>query len=93
MMKLQPKLPGGSEGKASACNVGKPRFRPWAGRIPLEKETATHSSILAWRISGTEEPDRLQSIWLQRVVRDSMTKTLTFYIQVKQGPVGPQALE
>ena len=28
---------------------------------PLEKEVATHSSILAWRIPWTEEPDRLQS--------------------------------
>ena len=33
----------------------------------LEKEMATHSSILAWKISWTEEPDRLQSIGLQRV--------------------------
>ena len=31
-----------------------------------EKGTATHSSILAWRIPGTEEPDRLQSLGLQR---------------------------
>ena len=29
---------------------------------PLEKEMATHSSILAWRIPGTEEPSRLQSM-------------------------------
>ena len=29
---------------------------------PLEKGMATHSSILAWRIPGTEEPDGLQSI-------------------------------
>ena len=29
---------------------------------PLEKETATHSSILAWEIPWTEEPDRLQSM-------------------------------
>ena len=29
---------------------------------PLEKEMATHSSILAWRISWTEEPGRLQSM-------------------------------
>ena len=34
---------------------------------PLEKETATHSNILAWKIPGMEEPGRLQSIWLQRV--------------------------
>ena len=32
---------------------------------PLEKEMATHSSILAWRIPWTEEPGRLQSMELQ----------------------------
>ena len=34
---------------------------------PLEKEMATHSSILAWKISWTEEPGGLQSMGLQRV--------------------------
>ena len=34
---------------------------------PLEKEMATHSSILAWRIPRTEEPSGLQSVALQRV--------------------------
>ena len=34
---------------------------------PLEKEMATHSSILAWKIPWTKEPGRLQSIGLQRV--------------------------
>ena len=37
---------------------------------PLEKEMATHSSILAWRNSWTEEPGRLQSLRLQRVGHD-----------------------
>ena len=37
---------------------------------PLEKEMATHSSILAWRIPWTEEPDGLQSMWLHRVGHD-----------------------
>ena len=37
---------------------------------PLEKEMATHSSILAWRISWTEEPGRLQSTGSQRVGHD-----------------------
>ena len=37
---------------------------------PLEKEMATHSSILAWKISCTEEPGGLQSMGLQRVGRD-----------------------
>ena len=34
---------------------------------PLEEETATHSSILAWEISWTDEPGRRQSMGLQRV--------------------------
>ena len=37
---------------------------------PLEKEMATHFSILAWKISWSEEPDRLQSMGLQRVGHD-----------------------
>ena len=36
----------------------------------LEKEMATHSSILAWRIPWTEEPGRLQCMDLQRVRHD-----------------------
>ena len=34
---------------------------------PLQKEMATHSSILVWEIPRTEEPGGLQSLWLQRV--------------------------
>ena len=34
---------------------------------PLEKEMATHSSTLAWKIPEMEEPGRLQFMWLQRV--------------------------
>ena len=37
---------------------------------PLEKEMATHFSILSWRIPLTEEPGRLQSMGLQRVRHD-----------------------
>ena len=37
---------------------------------PLEKERATHSSILAWRIPWTKEPGGLQSMGLQRVRHD-----------------------
>ena len=37
---------------------------------PLEKEMATHSSTLAWKIPWTEEPDRLQSMGSQRVGHD-----------------------
>ena len=37
---------------------------------PLEKEMATHSSILAWKISWAEEPGELQSMGSQRVGHD-----------------------
>ena len=36
----------------------------------LEKEMAIHSNILAWKISWTEEPGRLQSMGSQRVEHD-----------------------
>ena len=42
-------------------------YSPWG---PLEKEMATHSSILAWKIPWTEEPGRLQSMGSQRVGHD-----------------------
>ena len=58
-------FPGGSDGKASACNVGD---LGWDD--PLEEGMATHSSILAWRIPWTEEPGGLQSIGSQRVRHD-----------------------
>ena len=51
-------FPGGSEVKASACNAGD--LGPILGQEdPLEKEMATHSSILAWRIPWMEEPGGL----------------------------------
>ena len=42
-------------------------------KYTLEKEMATHSSILAWRIPWTEEPSRLQSMGSQRVRHDWAT--------------------
>ena len=47
---------------------------------PLEKEMATHSSILAWKISWTEEPGGLQSTGSQRVGHDWATNTVTHSI-------------
>ena len=38
----------------------------------LDKEMATHSSILAWKIPWTEDPGRLQSMGLQRVTQLSI---------------------
>ena len=44
---------------------------------PLEKEMATYSSILAWKISWTQEPGRLKSMGLQSVEHDRATNTDT----------------
>ena len=41
---------------------------------PLEKEMATHSSILAWKIPGTEEPGGLQSVGWEGVGHDWVTE-------------------
>ena len=46
------------------------RIRSLGWEDPLEKEMATHSSILAWRIPWTEEPGGLQSTGSQRVRHD-----------------------
>ena len=43
-------FPGGSGGKKSACNAGDLGSIPGGQADPLEKGTATHSRVLAWRI-------------------------------------------
>ena len=63
---------GDSEGKASACNAGDLGSIPGSGR-PVEKEIATHSSTLAWRIPWMEEPGKLESMGSQRVRHDWAT--------------------
>ena len=38
----------------------------WVGKVPLEEEIATHSSVLAWRIPWTKEPGGLESVGSQK---------------------------
>jgi len=53
-------FPDGSDSKESVCSARDPgSILCWED--PLEKKTATHSSILAWKIPWTEEPGGLQS--------------------------------
>ena len=52
----------------------KTQIRPLSLEDLLEKEMATHSSILAWKISWTEELGRLQSVGSQRVGHNLATK-------------------
>ena len=71
MLKLYLRMgfPGDSDGKESVCNTGDLGSIPASGKFPGEGN-GYHSSILAWRISGTEEPDGLQSMGSQRVGHD-----------------------
>ena len=62
-------FPGGSSGKESACSAGEVGSIPGSARS-LEEGMANHSSILAWRITWTEEPGRPQSMGSQRVGHD-----------------------
>ena len=61
--------------------------RPLGWEDPLDKEMATHSSILAWRIPRTEEPLGLQSMGLQRVRHDCATNTFTSCILEQFGNI------
>ena len=52
------------------------QVRPWGREDPLEEDVATHSSILAWRIPQTEEPDGLRFMgW----VTESDTPEVTWH--------------
>ena len=52
--------------KNPPANAGDVGSIPGLGRLPLEREMATHSSILAWEIPWTEDPGRLQCMGLQK---------------------------
>ena len=67
-------FPGGSDGIESACNVCDPGSQSLGWKDLPEKEMATQSNILAWRIPWTEEPGGLQSMGSQIVGHDWATK-------------------
>ena len=65
-------FPSSSVGEGSACSAGD-QVQSLGWEYPLEKEMATHSSTLAWRIPWPEEPGGLQSMGLQRVGHNRVT--------------------
>ena len=65
-----PRWLSGNESTCQCQSHRRCRFYPWAGKIPQEKEMATCSSTLAWRIPGTGEPGGLPSMELHRVGHD-----------------------
>ena len=62
-------IPGGSAVK-NLPTMQETWVRSLGREFPLEKEMATHSSTLTWKIPWTQEPGRLQSMGLQRVGHD-----------------------
>ena len=76
-------FPGGTSGKEATCQCWRQKtrgFDPWVRKTPQEKEMATHSSVLAWRIPWTEEPGRLWSIGSQSVRHDWSNLARTYII-------------
>ena len=66
-------FPGGASGEEPACQWGRHKrygFDSWTGKIPWKRKMTTHSSILAWKSTWTEETGRLQSMGSQRVGHD-----------------------
>ena len=80
-------LPRWLNGKESTCQFRRCRFNLWVEKIPLEKEMATHSSILVCKILWTEEPGKLQSMKSQRVRHNLVTKQQHLYITFFLVPV------
>ena len=79
VIKTSLELPYSSDGKESACQHRRHWSVPWVGKIPWRREwlptpvflsVETHSSVLAWRIPGTEEPGGLPSMGSHRVGHD-----------------------
>ena len=68
---LDPSISEGFPGDSVVKNPPSEAGDSWVQSLhqedPLEKEIATHCSLLAWRIPGTEEPGGLQSMGSQRV--------------------------
>ena len=71
-------LPGSSNGKAVKPTIKEIQVQFLGWEDLLEKEMATHSSILAWKIPWMEEPDRLQAMGSQRVGHQLSNFTFTF---------------
>ena len=78
----------GLRGKVSACNAGDLGSIPGSERPPLEKEMATHSSTLGWKIPWVEKPSRLQYKGLQRVGHHWATSLQLFIIWNWNAKVG-----
>ena len=57
--------------------------RSWGQKDTLEKEIATHSSVLAWKTPWTEEPGRLRSMGFQTIGHDLATRKQQKYTKAQ----------
>ena len=78
-------LPWWLRWKRVCLQCWRPGFDSWDWEDPLEKEMATHSGTLAWKIPWMEEPDGLQSMESQRVGHDWVPNKLS--LEGKGNPV------
>ena len=83
-------FPGSSDSKEPFCQCRRLKrhgFYPWVGKIPWREGTATHSSILAWRIPWIEEPGGLQFMGLQRAECDWGISTHSRWVSLWAQPL------
>ena len=80
-------FPGGSDYVKYLPTIRETRLRSLGGEDPLEKEMATHSSILAWKIPWMEEHSRLQSMGSQRV-RHNLGLHFNSVLKLKNNQIG-----
>ena len=74
-------LPWWFSGKESICQCRRLGFNPWVEKIdPQKEEMAIHSSIVAWEVTWTEEPGRVQSMELQE---SDTTEWLNMYLLLR----------
>ena len=86
MINLHPGFPGGLVVKKLPPNARDMDLIPW--EVPLEKEIATHYSILAWEIPGTEKSSGLQSMGSQRVGHNLVAKQQPQFLPRHCGVMG-----
>ena len=75
-------FPGGSDSKASSCNVGNLGSIPGSGRSPREGNGYPFQYSVFLEIPWTEESGGLHSIGLQRVGHDWATNTVTTFFHI-----------
>ena len=80
-------LPRWLSGKIPACPCRRRGFHPWVGKIPWRRKWQdTHSSVLAWKIPWTEEPESLQGCKKESDVTELLNSNMLAELRCRRWP-------